>query len=101
MDTLTKPKSTPKGTKRSGKRPRKRATSIRLDPAIYERATQLAEAEKRSFSQYVELALEQYMQEQQALARHFPPGAVYPVFTPYGEEAVAAELTELLKGRSQ
>ena len=63
MDTLTKTKA----AKRTRKKPPKKATSIRLDAAIYERASQLAEADKRSFSQYVELALEQYMQKQQAL----------------------------------
>lgn len=77
-------------------KPRKKV-SIRLDPAIHQQADQLARADKRSFSQFVELALEQYMQEQQTLAKYFKPGVVYPIFTPYGEEAVAEKLTELLK----
>lgn len=100
MNTSTKPKAVSKATKRAGKKVRKEVTSIRLDPDIHERAKRLAEAEKRSFSQYVELALEKYMQEQQALAQYFKPGVAYPVFTPYGEEAAAEKLTELLKRRS-
>lgn len=89
MSTITK--ATPKT------KPRKKSVNIRLDPAIHQQAHQLAKADKRSFSQYVELALEQYMQEQQTLAKYFKPGVVYPIFTPYGEEAAAEKLTELLK----
>ncbi len=98
MKTLTEP--TP--TLKTGEKPHKRkeVICIRLDPAIHARAKQLAEAEKRNFSQYVELALEQYMRQQQALAQYVKPGASYPVFTPHGQEAAAAKLTELLKGRS-
>ena len=88
MSTITK--ATPKT------KPHKKV-SIRLDPAIHQQADQLARADKRSFSQFVELALEQYMQEQQTLAKYFKPGVVYPIFTPYGEEAAAEKLTELLK----
>jgi hypothetical protein len=78
----------------------KKVVSIRLDPEIHQQADQLAKADKRSFSQYVELALEQYMKEQQALTKYFKPGVIYPIFTPYGEEAAAEKLTELLKRRS-
>ena len=79
------------------KKPRKKQVSIRLDPAIHEQAEQLAKAEKRSFSQYVELALEQYMKDQELLTKYFPPGVVYPIFTPFGAEAAAEKLLELLK----
>jgi hypothetical protein len=90
---------TPKAVKRH--KPPKRQTSIRIDAEVYAEASKLAEADKRNFSQYVELALEFYNQQQKALAQYFKSGAAYPVFTPYGQEAAAAKLTELLKGRSE
>lgn len=79
------------------KKLRKDRVSIRLNPIIREQAEQLARADKRSFSQYVELALEQYMKEQQSIAKYFQPGVTYPIFTPYGAEAAAEKLNELLK----
>ncbi len=95
MKTVTKTVS------RTAKQPAKTRTSIRIDAKVYEEASKLAEADKRNFSQYVELALEYYNQQQKALAQYFKPGASYPVFTPHGQEAMAAKLTELLEGRSE
>ena len=40
---------------------RKKSVHIRLDPIIHRKADQLAKADKRSFSQFVEAALEQYL----------------------------------------
>lgn len=85
----------------TAQQPAKTRTSIRIDTAVYEESSKLAKADKRNFSQYVELALEYYNQQQKALAQHFKPGAAYPVYTPHGQEAMAAKLTELLKGRSE
>ena len=79
----------------------KTRTSIRIDTSVYEEASTLAKADKRNFSQYVELALEHYNRQQTALAQHFRPGAAYPVYTPQGQEAMAAKLSELVKGRSE
>ena len=50
---------------RPRKKPRKKQVSIRLDPAIHEQAEQLAKADKRSFSQFVELVLEHYLKAAQ------------------------------------
>lgn len=110
MDTMTK--ATPQAKTRRRTKPRKEVVSIRLDPAIRQRADQLATEDKRSFSQYIELLLEQHIQEherqeqqkikeQQELAKYFQPGVTYPVFTPYDTgDAAAEKLTELLKGQS-
>lgn len=57
MDPLTTPKTLP----RAKKNPRRKAVSIRLDPTIHEQVEQLARADKRSFSQFVELILERYL----------------------------------------
>jgi predicted DNA-binding protein len=94
--------NTTKKTKRKVKRRKlpKKLVSIRIDQTIHQQADQLAKADKRSFSQYVEMVLEQHIKEQQTLTKYFKPGVVYPVFTPYGEEAAAEKLTELLKRRS-
>ncbi len=55
MKTITKAKST------VGVKPRKKSVHIRLDPAIHQKADQLARADKRSFSQFVEVVLERYL----------------------------------------
>ena len=44
------------------KKLRKDRVSIRLNPIIREQAEQLARADKRSFSQFVEIVLERYLQ---------------------------------------
>ena len=93
MKTITKSKPT-------GVKPRKKSVHIRIDPAIHQQAHQLAETEHQSFSQYVEKLIEQHIQEQNALTKYFQPGVTYPIFTPYGAEAAAAKLTELLKGQT-
>ncbi|GAK60592.1 hypothetical protein U27_00489 [Candidatus Vecturithrix granuli] len=87
---------------------RKKRVSIRLNPDIHQQAEQLARADKRSFLQFVELALERYLQaiqhenstlDQQVVAKYLQIGAIYPIFTPYGAEAAAEKLSELLKRR--
>ena len=47
-------------TSRKRKTPRVKV-SLRLDPEIHERVSQIAEADKRSFSQVVELILARYL----------------------------------------
>ncbi len=47
-------------TSRTRKTPRIKV-SLRLDPEIHERVSQIAEADKRSFSQVVELILSRYL----------------------------------------
>ena len=79
---------------------RKKSVHIRLDPAIHQQAHQLAEAEQRSLSEYIEQLIKQQIHEQDALKKYFQPGVTYPIFTPYGAEAAAAKLTELLKGQT-
>lgn len=54
--------STPITTAKPRAKRRKDRVSIRLDPAIREQAEQLARADKRSFSQFVEIVLEHYLQ---------------------------------------
>lgn len=49
-----------KGTTRKRKTPRVKV-SLRLDPEIHQRVSQIAEADKRSFSQVVELILSRYL----------------------------------------
>ena len=48
------------------KRPRKRV-SMRLNEELVNKATQLAEADHRSFSQYVERLLAQHLETQERL----------------------------------
>ncbi len=106
MDTITEAKSKAKARVRI--KPRKKLVSIRLDPIIQQRADELANADKRSFSQYVELVLEQHIKEhdlkeqqtikeQQELARHFKPGDVQGVWSAYDEFKAAEQLQVLLK----
>lgn len=61
METLTKPNAPPTSTTRTRKKTPKRATSISIDADVYEQASQRADSQKRSFSQFVELVLEQYL----------------------------------------
>jgi len=49
-----------KVTKHKRKTPRVKV-SLRLDPEIHQRVSQIAEADKRSFSQVVELILSRYL----------------------------------------
>lgn len=56
MSTNTKTKL----TSRTRKTPRVKV-SVRLDPDIHERITQIAEADQRSFSQVIELILSRYL----------------------------------------
>ena len=51
-----------KVVKRTGKTPRIKV-SVRLDSNIHKRITQIAEADKRSFSQVIELILSRYLGE--------------------------------------
>jgi hypothetical protein len=91
--------NTTKKTNRKVKRRKlpKKLVSIRIDQTIHQQAEQLAKADKRSFSQYVEMVLEQHLKEQQELARYFQPGATYPVFTPYDPGNAAAQLQTFLE----
>ncbi|GAK53471.1 hypothetical protein U14_04736 [Candidatus Moduliflexus flocculans] len=57
MKTITKTKAKPQ----AGVKLRKKLVHIRLDPAIHQKADQLARADKRSFSQFVEVVLERYL----------------------------------------
>lgn len=81
---------------------RKKRVSIRLNPDIHQQAEQLAKADKRSFSQFVEFVLEQYVQkqqtqEQQELAKYFKPGDVHGLWSQYGAFEAAEQLQALLK----
>lgn len=92
-------------TKPRAKR-RKDRVSIRLDPVIREQTEQLAKADKRSFSQFVELVLEQYVQkqqtqEQQELAKYFKPGDVHGLWSVYDEFKAAEQLQALLEHTEQ
>lgn len=98
MKTVTKTKTKAKAGATTA--PRKKSVHIRLDPAIHQQIHQLAEAEQRNLSQFIERLLKRHIQEQNALAKYFQPGVTYPIFTPYGAEAAAAKLTELLEGQS-
>lgn len=106
MNTITE--ATPKTKRRVRIKPRKKIVSIRLDPSIHQRADQFASEDKRSFSQYVELLLEEHIKdrehkkeqrikEQEELAKYFQPGATYPVFTPYDTGNAAAQLQAFLE----
>ena len=55
MKTIANPKPTARS------KSRKKSVHIRRDPAIHQKADQLARADKRSFSQFVEAALERYL----------------------------------------
>jgi hypothetical protein len=107
MNTITTIKKSTKLKIKRRKLPKK-VVSIRLDPTIHQRADQFANEDKRSFSQYVELVLEQHIKErerkeqqtikeQQELAKYFQPGATYPVFTPYDTGNAAAQLQTFLE----
>ena len=96
MNTLGKIRKKPKPKIKRRKLPKK-LVSIRIDQTIHQQAEQLAKADKRSFSQYVEMVLEQHLKEQQELARYFLPGATYPVFTPYDTGNAAAQLQTFLE----
>ena len=79
---------------KQSKRPRVKV-SMRLNPEIVKKTTQLAEADHRSFSQYVERLLAQHLETHERLAENFPPGQTLPVYTPYGETAAAERLMQL------
>jgi hypothetical protein len=95
MDTVIE--TTPKAKTRRKIKPHKKLISIRLDPVIHQQADQRAKADKRSFSQYVELVLEHHLKEQQELARHVHPGDVQGVWSAYDEFKAAEQLQALLK----
>ncbi len=85
---------------------RKKRVSIRLNPDIHQQAEQLAKVNKRSFSQFVEFVLEQYMkkqqpQEQQELAKYFKPGDVHGLWSVYDEFKAAEQLQALLEHTEQ
>ncbi|MCP4378761.1 MAG: hypothetical protein GY794_21615 [bacterium] len=104
MKTLTEPKT----SRKIGKKAPKEVTSIRLDPALHARAKKCAEAEDRSFSQYVELALKHYITEsdrkqqqtageQQELAKLVQPGDAHGVWSAYDEFKAAEQMQALLE----
>ena len=64
MNTITTIKKRTKLKVRRRKLPKK-VVSIRLDPKIHQQVDQLAKADKRSFSQFVELVLERYLRSAQ------------------------------------
>lgn len=66
MSTITPVKKKTKPKVRRRKLPKK-VVSIRLDPTIHQQADQLAKADKRSFSQFVELVLERYLRSAQQI----------------------------------
>lgn len=106
-------KPSPPGKATQPRKPPKKQTSIRIDADIYAETAKLAEADKRSFSQYVELVLEQYLArvkhlEHQADERgHVPadmptvadfinPGDVHGVWSAYNEHKAAEQMQALL-----
>ena len=96
MKTITEAKT------RAKTAPRKKSVRIRLDPAIHQQAEQFAKAEKRTLSQYVQFALEQYLKaqsrnEHQELAAHIQPGETHGVWSAYDEFKAAEQLQALLK----
>jgi predicted transcriptional regulator len=102
MSTIAKTLLPPKPRKT-----RKKLVSIRLDPEIQEQVDELAKADKRSFSQFVELVLEKYVQEQrikaqemlkmqQELTHYFPPSEKHGIWSVYDEFKAAEQLQTLL-----
>ena len=94
MDTVTKAKTTQKAPKK--------VTSVRLDTKLYDRAKRHAEAEKRSLSQYLEMALERYVDEadlkqRQDVAEHVQPGDTHGLWSAYDEPKAAEQLQALLE----
>jgi len=94
--------NTTKKTKPKVKRRKlpKKLVSIRIDQTIHQQADQLAKADKRSFSQYVEMVLEQHIKEQQELARYFQPGQRIRVHTLRYSNAAAQLQTFLEQHRT-
>ena len=101
MKTIAKPKPT------AGSKSRKKSVHIRLDPAIHQKADQLAKAGKRTLSQYVQFILEQHVQgqihqpqhvndERQELLAHIESGETHGIWSVYDEFEAAEQLQAVL-----
>ena len=101
MKTITHTKAKPK----AGIKPRKKSVHIRLDPAIHQKADQLARADKRSFSQFVEAALERYLSITQHEADTFAseafPTTEHGFWSVYDEFEAAAQLQAMQNNNPQ
>ena len=101
MNTITE--ATPKTKTRVSRKPRKKLVSIRLDPAIHQQADQRAKADKRSFSQFVELVLERYLratqQETSTLVEQAFANTQHGFWSQLDAYEAAANLQTLVKAR--
>ena len=100
MKTITHTKAKPTARNKS----RKKSVHIRLDSDVHRKANQLAKADKRTLSQYVQFILEQHVQgqsqhvnnERQELLAHIESGETHGIWSVYDEFEAAEQLQAVL-----
>lgn len=100
-------KTIAKAKPKAGIKPRKKSVHIRLDSDVHRKANQLAKADKRTLSQYVQFILEQHVQgqihqlqqvndERQELLTHIESGEAHGIWSVYDEFEAAEQLQAVL-----